>query len=152
MSTKPHCLSLLYSCGLLVHAGDLHPNPGPISTSNLDFPCGFWSHEVHVHQHAIQCDECDCWYHTSCVQTNDTTYEQLKHNSILWFCSCCGLPNYSKCLFSSNVTTSNTFSTLESLPDSSKHTHSIHDQNPIFAPNPANTSTPDRANAKIHLN
>ena len=102
MPTKPHCLSLLYICGLLVQAGDLHPNPGPVSTSTPDFPCGICSHEVHEHHHAIQCDECDCWYHTSCVQINDTTYEQLKHNSVLWFCSCCGLPNYSRCLFSSN--------------------------------------------------
>ena len=77
-----------------------------------------------------------------------TPHEQLKHNSVLWFCSCCGLPNYSRCLFSSNITTSNKFSTLESLPDSSNHTHSIQDQNPIFAPNPANTSNPDRANAQ----
>ena len=119
--TKPHCLSLLYICGLLVQARDLHPNPGPILTSTLDFSCGICSHEVHAHHHAIQCDECDCWYHTSCVQINDTTYERLKHNSVLWFCSCCGLPNYSRCLFSSNITTSNKFSTLESLPDSSNH-------------------------------
>ena len=126
----------------------LQPNPSPFSTSTPDFPCGICSHEVHEHHHAIQCDKCDCWYHTSCVQINYTTYEQLKHNSVLWFCSCCRLPDYSRCLFSSNITTSNKFSTLESLPDSSNHTHSIHDQNPIFAPNPANTSTIDRANAK----
>jgi len=111
--------------------------------------CGICSHEVHEHHLAIQCDECDCWYHTSCVQINDTTHEQLKHNSVLWFCSCCCLPNYSRCLFSSNITTSNKFSTLESLPHSSNHTHSIQHQNPTFAPNPANTSTPDLANAKI---
>ena len=142
MPTKPHCLSLLYICGLLVQAGDLHPNPGPISTSTPDFPCGICSHEVNEHHHAIQWDECDCWYHTSCVQINDTTYEQLKHNSVLWFYSCCGFHNYSRCLFS------NKFSILEYLPGSSNHTHSIHDQNPIFAPNPAKTSTPDWANAK----
>ena len=69
-----------------------------------------------------------------------------------WFCYCCGLPNYSRCLFSSNVTTSNKFSTLESLPDSSIYTLSIHDQNPIFAPNPANTSTPDEQMLKPNLN
>ncbi|KAK2176107.1 hypothetical protein NP493_683g02029 [Ridgeia piscesae] len=46
MPTKPHCLSLLYICGLQVQAGDLHPNPGPISTSTPDFPCGICSQET----------------------------------------------------------------------------------------------------------
>ena len=148
MPTKPRSLSLLYICGLLVQAGDLHSNPGPMSTSTPDFPCGTCSHEVHEHHHAIQCDECDCWYHTSCDQINDTTYEQLKHNSVLWFCSCCGLPNYSRCLFSSNITTSNQYSVLQSLPDSSNYTNSLDDQIPTFAPNPANASSSNRANTK----
>ena len=82
------------------------------------------------------------------VQINYTTYEQLKHNSVLWFCSCCGLTNYSRCLFSNNITTPNQYSALQSLPDSSNQTNSTDDGSPTFTTNPANTSNPDRANTK----
>ena len=92
-----------------------YPNPGPTSDPSPKYPCGTCSHEVHDHHRAI-CDQCDSWYHTACVQINDTTYEQLKYHSVLWFCSCCGLPNYSECLFASNINTSNLYTVLESLP------------------------------------
>ena len=82
MPTKPHTLPLLYLCGLIIQAGDLHPNPGPTSDPSPKYPCGTCSHEVHDHHHAIQCDECDCWYHTACVQINETTYEQLKYQTL----------------------------------------------------------------------
>ena len=101
MPTKPHSITLLY---LLAQAGDLHvhPNPGPncsiTQTPPQNYPCGSCRQEVHDQDHAIQCDECDHWYHTACMQMNDTSYEQLKSHSVLWFCSCCGLPNYSNCL------------------------------------------------------
>ena len=84
------------------------------------------------------------------VQINDATYEQLKHNQCPMVLSCCGLSNYSRSLFSSNIITSNQYCgcALQSLPDSSDHTNSMGDQNQTFAPNQANTSTPNRANAK----
>ena len=145
MPTKPYTLSLLYLCGLIIQAGYIHTNPGPTSDPCPKYPCGTCSHEVHDHHHAIQCDQCDIWYHTACVQINDTTYGQLKYHSVLWFCSCCGLPNYSEYLFTSNINTPNPYSVLESTPNSSDYTNISDDANPTFAPNPANTSTPDRA-------
>ena len=148
MPTKPHSITLLY---LLAQAGDLHPNPGPNSsitqTPPQNYPFGSCRQEVHYQDHAIQCDECDHWYHTACMQRNDTSYEQLKSHSVLWFCSCCGLPNYSNCLFSSNISTSNPYSVLDTPADSRDQYPNMSDEpSTTFAPNPANTSTPERKN------
>ena len=147
MPTKPHSITLLY---LLAQAGDLHPNPGPspsvTQTPPQNYPCGTCRQEVNDQDHAIQCDECDHWYHTACMHINDTSYEQLKSHSVLWFCSCCGLPNYSSCLFSSNISTSNQYSALDTSAGSRYYPHD--ERNTTFAPNPANTSTPDRKHVK----
>ena len=134
MPTKPHTLSLLYLCGLIIQAGYLHPNPGPTSDPSPKYPCGNCSHEVHDHHHAIHCGGCNCWYKTACVQINDNTYEQLKHRSVLWFCSCCRLPNYYECLFTSNINTSNHYTVFESLSDSSDYTDISDYTNPTFWP------------------
>ena len=145
MPTKPHSITLLY---LLAQAGDLHPNPGPNSsitqTPPQNYPCGTCRQEVHDQDHAIQCDECDHWYHTAYVQMDDTSYKQLKSHSVLWFCSCCGLPNYSNCLFSSNISTSNPYSVLDTPADSRDYPNMSEEPSTTFAPNPANTSTPER--------
>ena len=146
MPTKPHSITLLY---LLAQAGDLHPNPGPNSsithTPPRNYPCGSCRQEVHDQDHAIQCDECDHCYHTACMQMNDTSYEQLKYHSVLWFCSCCGLPN---CLFSSNISTSNPYSVLDTPADNRDYPDMSEEPSTTFAPNPANTSTPERKHVK----
>ena len=145
MPTKPHSTTLLY---LLAQTGDLHPNPGPspsvTQTPPQNYPCGTCRQEVNDQDHAIQCDECDHWYHTACMHINDTS--QLKSHSVLWFCSCCGLPNYSSCLFSSNISTSNLYSALDNSAGSRYYPHD--ERNTTFAPNPANTSTPGRKHVK----
>ena len=85
------------------------------------------------------------------MHINDTSYEQLKSHSVLWFCSCCGLPNYSSWLFSSNISTSNPYSVLDTPAGSRYYPHD--EPNTTFAPNPANTSTPNRkhVNTKYKL-
>ena len=149
MPTKPHSITLLY---LLAQAGDLHsnpvPNPSTTQTPPQNYTCGSCRQEVHDQDHAIQCDECDHWYHTACMQMNDTSYEQLKSHSVLWFCSSCGLPNYSNCLFSSNISTSNPYSVLDTPADSRDYPNMSEQPSTTFAPNPANTSTPERNNVK----
>ena len=134
MPTKPHSITLLY---LLAQAGDLHPNPGQNSsitqTPPQNYSCGSCRQEVHDQDHAMQCDECDHWYHTACVQMNDTSYEQLKFHSVLWFCSCCGLPNCSNCLFSSNISTSNPYSVLDTPADSRDYPNMSEEPSTTFA-------------------
>ena len=83
----------------------------------------------------------------------DTSYEQLKYHSVLWFCSCFGLPNYSNCLFPSNISNSNPYSVLDTPADSSRDNPNMSEEpSTTFAPNPANTSTPQRKNGKPNLN
>ena len=138
MPTKPHSITLLY---LLAQAGDLHPNldQTPVSPK---LPLRTTLAAPVDQDYAMQCDECDHWYHTACMQMNDTS--QLKSHSVLWFCSCCGLPNYSNCLFSSNISISNPYSVLDTPADSRDYPNMSEEPSTTFATNPANTSTPER--------
>ena len=145
MPTKPYTLSLLYMCGLIIQAGYIHTNPGPTPDPSPNIHVAPAAMRYMITTMPYSVINVTVSYHTACVQINDTTLEQLKYRSVLWFCSCCGLPNYSVYLFTSNINTPNPNSVLESLPHSSDYTNISDDTNPTFAPNPANTSTPDRA-------
>ncbi len=47
-----------------IQSGDIHINPGP--TAN---PCHICHNEVDT-QHHLQCDTCDTWLHSDCVNVN----------------------------------------------------------------------------------
>ncbi len=70
--TKPPFLTLIYNSALAPLSGDLHPNPG---TCTSCYPCISCGYVVGAHRPALQCDECDHWYHSNCIPVNDDTYE-----------------------------------------------------------------------------
>ena len=99
-------LFLLY----IIQAGDTETNPGP------DFPCKICQDEVNWSNYAVQCDNCDLWYHAECMSMNSNMYHALEDNNVSWICCDCGMPNFASSLFSSRSTfLSNSFSTLASL-------------------------------------
>ena len=64
----------------------------------------------------MQCDECDIWYHTSCMGVTSLNYEVLANSNISWTCCNCGIPNFSTSLFSQwTIEFTNSFSTLSNL-------------------------------------
>lgn len=83
-------ITLLFLCG------DINLNPGPVK-----YPCGKCSKAVKSNQKGIQCDFCDYWFHTRCLNIDSITYNALANTSCVWGCPECGLPNYSTSLLSS---------------------------------------------------
>ena len=70
---------------LLLLCGDVNLNPGP----NWKFPCGICSKPVKSNQMGIQCDQCDAWLHTNCLDMNFGDYETLANSSCSWICPNC---------------------------------------------------------------
>ena len=72
---------------LLVLAGDLELNPGPVSN-----PCGLCQKGCRSNQRAIQCDQCDRWFHAKCLHMSQEEYSRLGEPSLTWYCHTCLLP------------------------------------------------------------
>ena len=78
-------LSALY---LLLLAGDVNSNPGPIKD-----PCSICSKGCPSNQRAIQCDGCDKWHHAKCGNMGADEYFSLATNeSSTWMCFNCLFP------------------------------------------------------------
>ena len=58
---------------LLLLSGNVELNPGP----HYKHPCGCCTKPVKANQRGVQCDICDIWYHTRCMQMSSDTYEGL---------------------------------------------------------------------------
>ena len=82
---------LVYLCTLVIlNSTDCHPNPG--SQANIEYPCFVCGKEVLDDHAGIQCDDCDCWYHTSCINIGNNTYIILSKSNISCICAkCCSL-------------------------------------------------------------
>ena len=57
---------------LLLLAGDVSSNPGPVTD-----PCGLCSKGCRKNQRAVQCDDCDTWYHAKCIHMGMDEYINL---------------------------------------------------------------------------
>ena len=54
---------------LVVLAGDVSLNPGPETD-----PCALCTKGCRKNQRAVQCDECDRWFHAKCINMNHREY------------------------------------------------------------------------------
>ena len=89
-STDKHTLCLAIFTLLL--SGDVELNPGPIG--NSIYPCPFCEINVEYGMKALQCDNCEMWYHKTCVSICTENYENLENNSKTYLCCRCNHPNY----------------------------------------------------------
>ena len=87
---------------LLMQAGDCELNPGPThdDSSCSKFPCIICHEPCTWSQRAVQCDECDGWYHVQCMSMESIVYEGLGGSNVSWICCNCGIANFSTSLFS----------------------------------------------------
>lgn len=69
---------------LLLLSGDVSLNPGPVK-----FPCGTCEKGIRRNQRAIQCDDCNLWFHLKCIYLLLTEYELLGNSTDIWFCKKC---------------------------------------------------------------
>ena len=72
---------------LVILAGDVSMNPGPVRD-----PCGICSKGCRVNQRAVQCDECDVWYHSKCLGLTGEEFMNLAKPDANWSCMVCLFP------------------------------------------------------------
>ena len=96
---------------LLLLAGDVESNPGPVRT--VRDKCNICNKSCTRRQRAIQCDTCDEWYHAACLHMNTPVYMALENKDVSWHCVQCGMPQFSSGLFNSqDLDTTNPYSSL----------------------------------------
>ena len=95
---------------MLLLSGQVELNPGPYKPK---YPCQICSKAVKWGDRALACDNCDQWYHVTCMTMSSEEYHHLANTSTTWICKICNAPNYSK-LYDSISTDENSFSSLSS--------------------------------------
>ena len=103
---------------VLLMCGDIETNPGPGSRDS-HFQCGYCERHIVWDQPAYCCNCCDIWYHKSCISMSSTRFGYLDNNSRSFQCyKCCQLTVASSQFHDYEVSTSNRFSILDSLDES----------------------------------
>ena len=138
---KLDILTQLYLSRMIALSGDIHHNPGPYDRPIC--PCGSCHQPVRNRDRAIFCEECNQWHHIHCIGISPSSYNSLIKQSAFWLCDHCGIPNITTSPSrneQSNSTNTQSGSSMLSTPT----LHTLQNAGLIFAPNPQNTSTPDR--------
>ena len=124
MQSCRHSLNTpLIKCITLLAAGDIESNPGPRTPK---YPCRICSKNCSWQTPAVQCDDCDGWYHKKCMDLNTLVYQALNGTDVSWHCVQCGLPQFNSSFFSS----------LSSLDTSSNSNNSNLTNNTVHSPKP----------------
>ena len=84
---------------VLLLGGDVETNPGPRQCST--YPCGICELHVDWGHRALGCENCDVWYHKSCIDLNTLDFNDLVNRNVTWICYKCHTHNYSCNLFHS---------------------------------------------------
>ena len=112
--------------------------------------CGECGKGVSGRTGGIQCDgNCQLWFHPNCINLNYREYIDLGNNSVIWICNKCGMHNIgmmSSIGNTSDLSTDNTFSVLESDEEDEQNEEDVSD--PSFTESdigsPVHTSSPRR--------
>ena len=79
---------------ILLLAGDVHPNPGPINRETI-YPCGYCQQHVGWSCSGVGCETCNVWYHRECVSITHSHYLAPNNLAHVWICFKCQTPNFS---------------------------------------------------------
>ena len=105
---------------ILLLAGDVHPNPGPINRETI-YPCGYCQQHVGWSCSGVVCETCNVWYHRECVSITHSHYLALNNSAHVWICFKCQTPNFSNSSISItgspeiNFNSQNSFAVLSDL-------------------------------------
>ena len=128
---KPGSLPTHTTLIVLLLGGDIELNPGPSV-----YPCGYCQYNVSWNGDGLCCDNCDMWFHPSCIDISSAEYRALGQTSEEWKCYRCHTVNSSCLMYHSyEVDTHNRFSILSCVTDDS-----------VFL----NDSSPSRGTAPWH--
>ena len=116
---------------VLLLSGDVESNPGPHPSM---YPCGICELGVTWSRLAVCCDNCDIWYHKSCISMNSQEYDRIETTD--WNCFACNSKNCSSFLYHAyNLNVSNSFDPLAGIPgDDSVFLHSVCSPVSVFEP------------------
>ena len=134
---RKHQVSPFFFLSLLL-AGDVNINPGPHHRQASIFPCGLCNRNVSATD-CVACDECDVWYHRSCMEIGTIDWSLLQHKSVQWICHKCDSINCNTFTFHSySVDNQNYYEPLSdiSIDPLESPTHF----RPIQTSSPKNTS------------
>ena len=76
---------------ILLLAGDVHPNPGPMNRETI-YPCGYYQQHVGWSCSGVGCDTCNVWYHRECVSIIHSYYFALNNSAHVLICFKCQTP------------------------------------------------------------
>ena len=112
----------LASAALLILCGDIQLNPGPRPATV--YPCGCCELAVDWSDPAVGCEQCDLWYHKTCVEISSAEYGRMQNSdSSSWYCYKCKTPNDSRFLYHSyEVPVHNPYEPLSLIHDDSVFT------------------------------
>ncbi len=93
----------------------MQTNPGPVPGKSI-YPCGNCALAIDWGDKAVCCDDCDVWFHKSCLDMKSAVYKNLAEDSSKdWYCFRCKTPNSSHYhSYEYSVSTRNSFSILSS--------------------------------------
>ena len=129
---------------LLLLAGDVNTNPGPYK---LKYPCGECGKAVKWGQKAIECENCNIWFHKHCLEMSDEIFEVLEsHPSYTWICCSCGLPNFTIYFDISDLDLSNSFESLLDLDSGDSENDFRSKPLPASCPTTRQSKKPGKSN------
>ena len=105
---------------ILLLAGDVHPNSGPINRETIH-PCGYCQQHVGWSCSGVGCETCNVWYHRECVSITHSHYLALNNSAHVWICFKCQTPKFSNSSISItgspeiNFNSQNSFAVLSDL-------------------------------------
>ena len=98
---------------VIMLARDIQTNPGPQHRNRTVNPCGLCERPVTWSCEVVCCDECNIWYHRSCIELCAYDYELLQRSSEHWMCCKCESMNVDSFAYHSfELYASNMFSPL----------------------------------------
>ena len=129
----------LYAMLVILLANDIATNPGPYK---IKYPCVICDKAAKYGQQAIECENCEAWFHRECLGMNENTYKVLvDHPSYSWSCCNCGMPNFDDSFFTStSIELSNSFGSLSSISGTIDFDDSLANIETTGTRNPATSS------------
>ena len=132
----PRINATIFSVALLL-AGDIQINPGP-GTKSV-YPCGVCEDPVTWNCRGVACDNCNIWYHGSCMELCTKDFELLNKSNIQWHCHKCDTMNCDSFTFRSfSLNCTNFYSPLSDIDLTFESINSVF--SPLKTSSPAQTN------------
>ena len=115
-----------------------------MNVDSVKDPCGICASTVSWSDKGVVCDDCEVWFHASCVHMRSIVYN-LEQSGVPWYCWNCSLPKFSSEIFA-NVPAESVHPLLLDISRASSlstpSSSNLSDNNFIYNSTPPRVSTP----------